>query len=158
MVTLPNGSKESALHVVSSEVYPRSSSLLCELLLLSEENLCAFFTLENSKGETARDILSELGSLQNSCTHHCMQNAFVVFWNVSKAIVDERLSSIAMEHRLFIHDALTYWVDAYEEVCSLSLSIIDDMKTKFEKDTANSSETSCCANVAITRGKHLCEL
>ena len=153
MVTLPNGSKESALHVVSSEVYPRSSSLLCELLLLSEENLCAFFTLENSKGETARDILSELGSLQNSCTHHCMQNAFVVFWNVSKAIVDERLSSIAMEHRLFIHDALTYWVDAYEEVCSLSLSIIDDMKTKFEKDTANSSETSCCANVADGNNK-----
>ena len=153
MVTLPNGSKESALHVASSEVYPRSSSLLCELLLLSEENLCAFFTLENSKGETARDILSELGSLQNSCTYHCMQNAFVVFWNVSKAIVDERLSSIAMEHRLFMHDALTYWVDAYEEVCSLSLSIIDDMKTKLEKDSANSSETSCCANVADGNNK-----
>ena len=78
---LPNGSKESALHVASSEVYPRSSPLLCELLLLSEENVRS--SRGKFKGETARDILSE-----NSCTYHCMQNAFVVF-DVSKAIVDE---------------------------------------------------------------------
>jgi hypothetical protein len=142
MVTLPDGSEESALHVASSDVFAPTSTLVVELFLLGEENLGAFFTLKNSKGETARDILSEYefrGSLQNAYVKRCMQSALIVFWNVSKAIVDKKVSSIAMRHRLFEHKALSYWMDAYEEVCGISSDIIDDMKTKFDEDAARSS-------------------
>jgi len=142
MVTLPDGSKESALHVASSDVFAPTSTLVVELFLLGEENLGAFFTLKNSKGETARDILSEYefrGSLQNAYVRRCMQSALIVFWNVSKAIVDKIVSSTAMKHRLFKHEAFSYWMDAYEEVCDISSDIIDDMKTKFDEDAARSS-------------------
>ena len=145
MVTLPNGSKECALHVASSDVFAHSSPLVLELFLLGEENVRAFFTLKNSKGETSRDISSghELrGSLQHVYVQRCVQSALNVFWNVSKAIVDQYLTSIAMKHRLFTQDALSCWTDAYEEVCGNSSGIIDDMKTNFVKDIAKSSKST----------------